>query len=133
MAVREETSRLKGSERPAGFEQLIRLGQLIPPLLRSRFARAFAAPRVFNLTISQSPIPRGPIQLFGCELQSVFSVVPIVDRHALAVGLVRYRQELFFGCYADPCALPDVYDLPALLSDEIRALGGDRGRRPSLA
>ncbi len=33
-------------------------------------------------------------------------------------------QELFFGCYADPVALGGVHDLPALLEEELHALGG---------
>ena len=37
--------------------------------------------------------------------------------------MVRYRQELFFGCYADPDALPDVDRLPALIEAELRELG----------
>jgi hypothetical protein len=37
--------------------------------------------------------------------------------------MVRYRQELFFGCYADPDALPDAHQLPALIEDELRQLG----------
>jgi diacylglycerol O-acyltransferase / wax synthase len=49
--------------------------------------------------------------------------VPIAQGHALAIGMVRYRQELFFGCYADPDALPEVHDLPGLLRAELRALG----------
>ena len=64
-----------------------------------------ATPRQFNLTVSQSPAPRGSLYLLGCELQEVYSVVPITQGHALAIGMLRYRQELFFGCYADPDAL----------------------------
>jgi hypothetical protein len=37
--------------------------------------------------------------------------------------MVRYRQELFFGCYADPDALPEAQELPALIEDELRELG----------
>ena len=38
--------------------------------------------------------------------------------------MIRYRQELFFGCYADPDALPDAHQLPALIEAELRELGG---------
>jgi hypothetical protein len=37
--------------------------------------------------------------------------------------MVRYRQELFFGCYADPDVLPDVHQLPALVEAELQELG----------
>jgi hypothetical protein len=61
----------------------------------------------------------------GCELEEPYSVVPISQGHALAIGMVRYNQELFFGCYADPDALPEARDLPGLLQAELRVLGGD--------
>jgi diacylglycerol O-acyltransferase len=82
-----------------------------------------ATPRQFNLPSSQSPAPRGSLYLLGCELEEVYSVVPIVQGHALAIGMVRYRQELFFGCYADPDALPEINQLPGLIEAELHELG----------
>jgi hypothetical protein len=37
--------------------------------------------------------------------------------------MVRYRQELFFGCYADPDALPEITQLPGLIEAELHELG----------
>ena len=121
--VREQTKRLKQTDRPVGTQKLYQAAGLLPTPLRSPAARAMATPRQFNLTVSQSPAPRGSLYLLGCELEEVYSVVPIAQRHALAIGMVRYRQELFFGCYADPDALPDVHRLPALIAAELRELG----------
>ncbi len=126
--VREQTDLLKHTERPAGTQSLYQAAGLLPPPLRSPVARAMAAPRQFNLTVSQSPAPRGSLYLLGCELEEVYSVVPIAQGHALAIGMVRYRQELFFGCYADPGGLPEVHALPALLEAELRTLGALGGR-----
>ena len=120
--VRSETQRLKHSDRAANMQTLYAAGGVLPAPLRPAVTRAMASPRVFNLTVSQSPGPRGAIHVLGCELQEVYPVVPITDAHALAIGMVRYRQELFIGCYADPDALPEVHDLPALLEAEMRAL-----------
>lgn len=122
-SVRARTTALKGSNRVANVETLYEAGGLLPAPLRSPVAQAMASPRVFNLTVSQSPGPRGAIHMLGCELQEVYSVVPIPDGHALAIGMLRYRHELFIGCYADPEALPDVHQLPALLEAELRTLG----------
>jgi WS/DGAT/MGAT family acyltransferase len=120
--VRSQTQQLKNSDRAENMKTLYAAGGLLPAPLRSPVTRAMASPRVFNLTVSQSPGPRGAIHMLGCELQEVYSVVPIADRHTLAIGMVRYRQELFIGCYADPDALPEVHDLPRLLANEMRAL-----------
>jgi hypothetical protein len=70
--------------------------------------------------------------MLGCEMQEVYSVVPIADRHALAIGMIRYRRELFFGCYADPDALPEIHDLPGLLEAEMLRLGA-AARKPAAA
>src|SRR5829696_1440755 len=122
-SVREQTKSLKQTDRPVGTQQLYQAAGLLPMPLRSPAAKAMATPRQFNLTVSQSPAPRGSLYLLGCELEEVYSVVPIAQGHALAIGMVRYRQELFFGCYADPDALPEVHQLPALIEAELHDLG----------
>jgi WS/DGAT/MGAT family acyltransferase len=130
-AVREQMHALKASSRPEGTEMLYAAGGLLPAPLRSALVKALASPRIFNLTISQSPGPRGTVHMLGCEMQEVYSVVPIAERHSLAIGMVRYRSELFIGCYADPEALPEVDELPALLDTELHALAR-RGSQPGV-
>jgi WS/DGAT/MGAT family acyltransferase len=127
--VRAQTQHLKASGRAEGTQTLYAAGGLVPAPLRSPLVKAMASPRAFNLTVSQSPGPRGAVHVLGCELQEVYSVVPITDGHALAIGMVRYRHELFIGCYADPDALPDVDEFPVLLEAEVRALGRAASRR----
>src|SRR3954452_11979591 len=121
--VREQTKRLKQTDQPERTRTLYQALALLPAPLRSPAAKAMATPRQFNLTVSQSPAPRGSLYLLGCELEEVYSVVPIVQGHALAIGMVRYRQELFFGCYADPDALPVINQLPGLIEAELHELG----------
>jgi WS/DGAT/MGAT family acyltransferase len=130
-AVRAQMHALKASSRPEGTEMLYAAGGLLPAPLRSPLVKALASPRIFNLTVSNSPGPRGTVRVLGCEMQEVFSVVPIADGHSLAIGMVRYRSELFIGCYADPDALPDVDELPALLDAELQALAR-RALRPGV-
>jgi diacylglycerol O-acyltransferase len=120
--VRAQTQRLKTGDRAQATEALYAASGLLPAPLRSAVVKAMASPRTFNLTISQSPAPR-EFSLLGCEVKEVYSVVPIAQGHALAIGMIRFRQELFFGCYADPDAFPSVTELPALLESEMRALG----------
>jgi diacylglycerol O-acyltransferase / wax synthase len=128
-AVRAQMDALKASGRPDGTEMLYALGGLLPAPLRSPVVKALASPRNFNLTISQSPGPRGAVHVLGCEVEEVYSVVPIAERHSLAIGMVRYRRELFIGCYADPEALPEVHQLPELLDAELQALACRASRR----
>ena len=44
--------------------------------------------------------------------------------------MFSYRDHMFFGLYADPEALPEVRELPALLEREITALARPRRRKP---
>jgi hypothetical protein len=127
--VREQTSLLKHTDRASANHALFEAAGLVPAPLRTPVAKAMATPRQFNLTVSQSPAPRGTLYMLGCEVEEVYSVVPIAQGHALAIGMVRYRNELFFGCYADPDALPEVHELPALLAAELRALAAAGPRR----
>jgi hypothetical protein len=121
--VRAHTRRLKDSRRAENMQTLYAAGGLLPAPLRSPIAKALASARVFNLTISQAPGPRGAVHVLGWAADEVYSVVPFAERHALAIGMLRYRRELFIGCYADPDALPEVHQLPALLGTQLRALG----------
>jgi diacylglycerol O-acyltransferase / wax synthase len=127
-AVRAQMQGLKDSGRAEGTETLYAIGSLVPAPLRSPVVKALASPRVFNLTISNSPGPRGDVRVLGCEMDEVYSVVPISEQHSLAIGMVRYRRELFIGCYADPIALPEASALPALLDAELHALA-EQGSR----
>jgi diacylglycerol O-acyltransferase len=120
--VRDQTRLLKHTDRTAGVKALYQAAALLPPPLRSPVARALAGPRQFNLTVSNPPAPRGSLYLLGSELEEVYTVVPIAQGHALSIGMVRYCQELFISCYADPDALPDAHDLPALFDAELHAL-----------
>ena len=120
--IRAETRRIKDTARRFGTETVFRAAGLLPAPVRTPVVRALASPRVFNLTVSQSPAPRGGLSLLGCELEEPYSVVPIAQGHALAIGMVRYNRELFFGCYGDPDALPEIDEMPALLEAELHAL-----------
>ena len=91
---------LKDSGRAEGTETLYAVSSFVPAPLRSPMVKALASPRIFNLTISQSPGPRGDLRVLGCEMDEVYSVVPISEQHSLAIGMVRYKRELFIGCYA---------------------------------
>jgi WS/DGAT/MGAT family acyltransferase len=130
-AVRSQMQELKAGRRAEDTEAFYAAGGLVPAPLRSPLVKALASPRVFNLTISQSPGPRGTVHVLGGELKEVYSVVPIAERHSLAIGMVRYRRELFIGCYADPVALPEVSELPGLLDAELRALARHPPREDS--
>jgi diacylglycerol O-acyltransferase len=120
--VRGQMRLLKYADRTAAAEELISAAAFLPPPLRSPVVRALSGPRQFNLMVSNTSAPRGSLYVLGCEMEEVYFAIPITQGHTLAIGLSRYRQELFIACYADPDTLPEVHDLPALMDAELRAL-----------
>jgi WS/DGAT/MGAT family acyltransferase len=120
--VNRATASFKSSGRPAGTGALLGAAGLLPDPLKDRTARLASSARIFNLTISNIPGPRVPIYMLGAELSEAYPVVPIADEHSLSIGMFSYCDDMFFGLYADPGALPEVGELPALIDAEIRAL-----------
>ncbi len=90
-------------------------------------ARAFAHPRLFNLTISTLAGPAVPRYLCGCRLREAHSAVPLAGRHALSIGVVTVAGRACFGVYADALELPDA---DALGSDLDLSLDELLGARP---
>jgi diacylglycerol O-acyltransferase len=133
--IHQETMDFKRAERPAGTEAVLRALGLLPGPLKQRAAQLAGSARVFNLVVSNIPGPGEPVYMQGAELVEAYPVVPLAEDHALSVGMFSYRDELFFGLYADPAALPDVGDLPEALHAAAAELAehGPRGRFPRRA
>jgi len=110
------TDRKRGGE-PQGGDAMLKAFGYAPLALQHAFARMVASPRAFNLVVSNIPGPREPLYMLGCELDEVYPVVPIPDRHAVAIGVTTIKDESFFGVYADRETLPDA-DLLAQGIDE---------------
>jgi hypothetical protein len=81
-----------------------------------------ASPRAFNLVVSNIPGPREPLYMLGCELEEVYPVVPLADRHAISIGLTTIGNGAFFGIYADPEAVPDAELLAVFIDKSIDEL-----------
>ena len=140
LAIRAASGDFKRDQTAAAHEKLIDAMALLPGLLKGPAARLAVSAKVFNLTVSNVPGPRVPVYLLGAEMLEAVPVVPLVDGHALSVGMFSYGGRLVFGCYADPVALPAVASLPAALAASVGEIvrlapraetrdGGHRRRR----
>jgi hypothetical protein len=49
-------------------------------------------------------------------------VIPIPDRHALAIGALTYEGRLHLSAYLDPETLPRAGGLPVMLADSFAEL-----------
>ena len=129
-SVKAQIGDCKRSRRPEGADLILRAFGYAPRTIQKTLAHLVAAPRSFNLVVSNIPGPREPLYLLGCELQEAYPVVPIADRHALSIGMTTIQDEACFGIYADCDALPDA-DLLADCIDasvqELLAIADRRG------
>lgn len=118
---------LKESGRIGGSDHLLRALELLPAPAQGPAARLAASPRLYNLTVSNVPGPRSPLYLAGGEVRSILPVIPIPDRHALALGALTYGSHLFMSGYFDPIALPEARGLPMFFQDAFQELRASHG------
>jgi diacylglycerol O-acyltransferase len=131
-AVRAATARFKEQERAAGGAAILGSLGVLPAPVKGAAARMAAAPRTYNLTVSNVPGPRVPVWLRGCALREAVPVIPLADGHALSIGIFSYADRITFGAYADPHALPQIGDLPVALCAsvlDVCGLAAPSGRR----
>jgi WS/DGAT/MGAT family acyltransferase len=127
--IREQTEELKSSGRIGGSDLLLRSTGLLPGALKGGLARFAASPRLYNLTISNVPGPRVPLYAAGARVSAIYPVIPIPDRHALAIGVLTYDGGVHFAGYADRDVLPGLR-LSGLVSNALTELEVSLGRRP---
>ena len=124
--VKEGVGKRKRSGEPEGADRVLRAFGYAPHSVQRVVSHLVASPRAFNLVVSNIPGPREPLYMLGCELEESYPVVPIADRHALAIGFTTIKDEGFFGIYADRDSLPDADLLAQCLdesADELLTLG----------
>jgi len=112
----------KADGEPQGGESVLGAVAHAPHLLQHVVSRMMASPRAFNLVVSNIPGPREPLYMLGCELEEVYPVVPLADRHAISIGLTTIGNGAFFGIYADPESLPDIERLATFIDESIDEL-----------
>jgi diacylglycerol O-acyltransferase len=130
--IYQATSERKRGREPEGSDAILRSLSLAPAAVQRLVSRLVASPRTFNLVVSNIPGPREPLYMQGCRLAEAYPVVPIADRHALAIGFTTVCDGAFFGLYADRESLPDVDELAGDIDasiDELLELGRRGGAR----
>jgi diacylglycerol O-acyltransferase / wax synthase len=106
-AVHGMTKERKESRQAEGAELVMNAVSHAPHVVQRAMARLAASPRTFNLVVSNIPGPPEPMWMRGCRLREAYPIVPLADRHALAIGVTSLPDGVFFGLYADRKMLPD--------------------------
>jgi WS/DGAT/MGAT family acyltransferase len=120
--VHARTQELKESGRISGSDALLRSAVQLPGFLKERGARLAASPRMYNIAVSNVPGPRVPLYAAGAMVEAIHPVIPISEGHAIAIGVLTYRDNLHFAAYVDPDALPDAAELAPLFRNAVTEL-----------
>jgi WS/DGAT/MGAT family acyltransferase len=120
--VREAMDGLKESKQAVGAEVLTGVQNLAPPTVLAQAARLNFSTRLFNLIVTNVPGPQVPIYLLGRQLQDLFPVAFLPERHALAVAIMSYNGHVTFGLLGDYDALPDIESISQGIRDALDEL-----------
>lgn len=120
--VNEVTSERKESREPEGADLVMNAVSYAPHVVQRAMARLAASPRTFNLVVSNIPGPTAPMWMNGCRLREAYPIVPLADRHALAIGVTSLPDGVFFGLYADRKMLPDAGAIAGCIGDALDEL-----------
>lgn len=141
--VHAQMTELKESGRIDGSDMILRSAALLPSPLKDRAARLAASPRLYNLTVSNVPGPRAPLYAGGARVSAIYPVIPIPDRHALAIGVLTYNERLHFSSYAAANILPRLrlshaleealaeLEVSVTAQSRLRQSGSDHAHSPS--
>lgn len=78
--------------------------------------------RAFNLMITNVPGPQFPLYAFGARMLASYPVLPLLQGHAVSVGVTSYDGRVFYGIGADYDAVPDAHVLGQCIVDALEEL-----------
>jgi diacylglycerol O-acyltransferase / wax synthase len=104
----EATEALKHGSQGAGARALIELTGLAPPGLHTYLAQSLFDVRLFNLTITNVPGPKGTLYSFGAPMLELLPLVPLFARHSVGIAIFSYDGGIVIGCNADRDTVPDL-------------------------
>ncbi|MER7912107.1 wax ester/triacylglycerol synthase family O-acyltransferase [Streptomyces sp. NPDC096068] len=123
-AVRRAMDRNKAAGPFRGAGAVALLADQLPPLAH-RFGAPFAsgaARLLFDLLVTQVPLPRSALSLGGAPLRALFPMAPLARGQSLAVAMSPYDGRVHIGLVADGAAVSDLDALADALGAELDLL-----------
>jgi diacylglycerol O-acyltransferase len=124
LSVHRTTAERKRLGEPEDADGVLRAIGRAPRTVQHVAAQLVAAPRMYNLVVSNIPGVPGPSYLRGCRLREAYPVVPLAEGHALSIGMTNVDGRACFGLYADQATLPDADELAEDLGRALDELAG---------
>jgi diacylglycerol O-acyltransferase / wax synthase len=131
--VKQAMDGLKESKQAVGAEVIASVNNFAPPTILAQASRINFSTRLFNLIVTNVPGPQFPLYVLGRELQDLFPVAFLPEKHALAVAIMSYNGKMDFGLLADYDAVPDLDMIVEGIVDSRDELLQAAGRAPAAA
>jgi diacylglycerol O-acyltransferase / wax synthase len=131
--VKQAMDGLKESKQAVGAEVIASVNNFAPPTILAQASRINFSTRLFNLIVTNVPGPQFPLYVLGRELQDLFPVAFLPEKHALAVAIMSYNGRMDFGLLADYDAVPDLDMIVEGIVDSRDELLQAAGRAPAAA
>jgi WS/DGAT/MGAT family acyltransferase len=128
--IHEATSALKDSRSALAVEMMMAAAEWAPPSLISWGVRLASGP--MNMVVTNVPGPHLPLYLLGARLETIYPLVPLLDRCGLGIALFSYDGSLCWGFNASYELVPDLGAFVAATSESFRELGEAFGVRPDI-
>jgi len=106
--VSDAMTGLKESKQALGAEVIAGLQDFAPPTILAQASRLNFSTRLFNLIVTNVPGPQFPLYMHGRELQELVPLAFLPEEHALAIAIMSYNGQAYFGLLADYDAMPDL-------------------------
>lgn len=123
-SVRRDMDRNKADGPLRGAGAVAVLADQLPPLAH-RFGAPLAsgaARLLFDILVTNVPLPRSALSLGGAPLRELFPMAPLARGQSLAVAMSPYAGRVHVGLVADGKAVPDIEALAAAFGDELDLL-----------
>jgi WS/DGAT/MGAT family acyltransferase len=121
-AISQAMTGLKESKQAVGAEVIASVQNFAPPTIMAQASRLNFSTRLFNLIVTNVPGPQFPLYVLGRELQEIFPVAFLPEKHALAIAIMSYNGGINFGLLADFDAMPDADEFGKGLEEALAEL-----------
>lgn len=110
-AVRATMAEAKASGQLLAMGAIERIGELTDPSLLTFFARENIDKRSSNFIFTNVPGPQTRWHLLQAPLEELYPVAPCLPMHGVAVALMSYCGQIYWGFNSDWDQLPDLHEL----------------------
>lgn len=126
----------KETNRGVAADRLAGIAGFAPTTFHAIGSRVAAAQRrdSYQIEVTNVPGPQSPLHAAGARMVATYPVHPLLQGHAVAIGVTSYDGRVHYGITADRDLLPDAEVLGQCLVEALDELldtvGGGRTRAP---